>query len=358
MKKLVGSWVHQHEAVFVVGPEDETPLRIPVHPFLLKLVSEPFTSMFSGNWMQESDIRISDCDASAMYSVIRWIYCGELVVRKGKFPGVLYIANKYLITPLLDFINGNHDEFIESEPWKMLTFATESGNEILTDKTAKRIADDLERLISDNKFYFASGEGIAAVLSKSCFIPEMVLFERCLDWAENECHKQGLDPFPANRRLVMQPFFHMIAFPGMTMEEFAGRPISTGLLCPEEESLIFQHIVARTSTNNTASPSTSRIRDSGFRSQARTRRPCPYWRRNDRSRFYECNQCRKRRCYLCFQKFRREACHPLITDGNSERVTRNIRPIGVMSMDDCAGCVEAEEQLRNMPDVPDEEGME
>lgn len=238
---LVGNELHS-DAIFLVGPDDDTALRIPVHSLLLTTASDSFQSMFSGYWKKEDVIRIKDCDPWAMCSVICWIYAGNLIVERGKFPEVKAIAEKYFVTSLLNFIADGHDEAVKSNPWRVMSFAVESGNNDLKDKCALQIAADIRKQMESAKFVDASEAAITALLSLSFTYDERMLFAKCVEWAARECHRQKLEVTPENQRKVMQSFIHLIAFPGMTAAEFAGQPCTSGILTDKEQVLIFRAI--------------------------------------------------------------------------------------------------------------------
>lgn len=238
---LVGNELHS-DAIFIVGPDYDTAVRIPVHSLLLTTASDKFQSMFSGTWINEDVIRIENCDPSAMFSVIRWIYSGELVVGSGKLPEVKAVAEKYFVTSLLNFIADGHDKAVISNPWKVMSFAVESGNNDLKDKCAQQIATDIRKQIESADFMNASEAAITALLSLTFTYDKRMLFGKCVEWAARECHRQKLEVTPENQRKVMQSFIHLIAFPGMTAAEFAGQPCTSGILTDKEQVLIFRAI--------------------------------------------------------------------------------------------------------------------
>lgn len=280
-KLLVGNELLS-DTIFLVGPNDETAVRIPVHSLLLASSSSAFMSMFSGNWKKEDVIRIKDCDPSAMYSVIRWIYSGELVVENGKFPDVKAIAEKYFVTSLMNIFADGHDDMVLSDPWMVLSFATESGNNDLRDKCAQQIAADIRHQMDSAGFMDASEAGIAALLSLPFKYDETDLFEKLLMWSEAKCGRQELEVTPENQRKVMQPFIHMIAFPGMSVHQFADLPCKSGVLTEQEQLLIFKWIVTGVGG------------DTGFRVEARKGYPCHFWRANERVAIQKCFECYKK----------------------------------------------------------------
>ena len=99
-QRLVGNELFS-DATFLVGPDEKTAERIPVHTIFLKMASDSFAAMFSGKFKKEESIRIPDHSPSAVYSMMRWIYCEELVFEAGKLTDVLRIARLYLVDSLI-----------------------------------------------------------------------------------------------------------------------------------------------------------------------------------------------------------------------------------------------------------------
>lgn len=137
-QRLLGS-DHLSDAKFLVGPEKETATVIPVHSFLLRLASEPFDAMFSGNWIKEDGIHIPDTDADTMYSLLRWIYCQQLVIRSGRLTDVLMLANKYAVTSLIRLFK-EHD--MDCYVWQVLNYALRVGDDDLIELCEEEITAD------------------------------------------------------------------------------------------------------------------------------------------------------------------------------------------------------------------------
>jgi BTB/POZ domain-containing protein 3/6 len=250
-QRLLIGQQHPGDAIFLVGEDDTTAVTIHVNPVLLGLASPLFATMFTENPDRSIPIRIRDCDATTMKSLILWILCDEINAEKGKLREVIFLADRYSVSSLSAFVNQSHDEAMKQHPWKVLTFAVESGNNNLKTKCAKYCAENLKDIIrqpmgssglTSREFLDTTAEAIAEVMSLNYSYEKHEMFARCMDWAENECHKQGLDPSPVNKRQVMEPFFHYFAFPRMSLEQFDGLPSTSRVLTQHEQVLIRQAI--------------------------------------------------------------------------------------------------------------------
>lgn len=285
---LVGNQ-QDSDFVFLVGQNDASAVRIPVHSLLLRLASDTFSAMFSGKWKEEKVIRIKDCDPSAMFSVIRWIYCNELVYEKGKLPDVIAIANKYFVKSLIDFVVSDDGKAFP-DPWDLITIGVGSGNKRLKEKGAQMIAADIRHQMDSAGFMEASAAVIAVLLSLPLKYEEMDLFRKCVKWAEKSCRRQGLAATAENQRKVMDPFIHLIAFSGMSAEEFADLSFKSDILTDKEKVHIFQSFF-RTGKFETGFPKNRR---SGY--------PCLSWKANEYIMFRQCMQCGKKICDDCYTR--------------------------------------------------------
>ena len=243
-KKLVGNELFS-DAAFLVGPDEKTAERIPVHTIFLKMASDSFAAMFSGKFKKEESIRIPDHSPSAVYSLLRWVYCEELVFEAGKLTDVLRIARLYFVDSLINFVTNLFVRGDQTFVWSFLSFAVIFKEVKLINKCLDRITIRAKESFASNDFLYATSPIVTYVLSLDFKMKEIDIFKRCLDWAAEECMRQGMDPTPANKRKVMQPFLHKFAFPGMGSRPFAGLPCESGVLTAEEKVTIFRLAVGQ-----------------------------------------------------------------------------------------------------------------
>lgn len=110
------------DAVFLIGLCKETAVRIPVATCFLKIESEPFAAMFSENWI-EKEILIKETDESVMYSLLRWMYCHELVYESGKLDALLRLAHQYEVHSLFSFVKRHALTADHMSLWSIASFA-------------------------------------------------------------------------------------------------------------------------------------------------------------------------------------------------------------------------------------------
>jgi hypothetical protein len=289
--KMVLGCHNYSDAVFRVGPVDATAVSIPVHSFPLRLASETFAAMFSSKWKKDEPIRITDCDESTMYSLLRWIYCDELLCEAGRLMDVLHLANKYLVNDLFDFVAKHLSADADASGiWPITTFAIKHGYTSLTDKCLSIIhANDGKALESPDSLVIAE-DVAAAVVSYKDATDEMKLFEWSLKWSESECERRGLPQTAASKRITMQSFIHEIAFPAMSAKEFTGLPCSSEILTYQEVVEIMR-IIAGHADQGTL-----------FRLQSRNIFRCTSWKRGDLVQLLMCFGCKRTICSECNRK--------------------------------------------------------
>lgn len=245
-RKMIGD-EECSDVIFLVGPCKETAARIPVSTCFLKLESKPFAVMFSSKWT-EKEYHIKDTDKSVMFSLLRWIYCHELVFESGKLDSLLRLAHKYQVQSLFSFVHRHG--WKSDHLWSVASFAhafsqddVESGLEGLQElrqECVKHILFNPMIHFESEDLLYASSEILTEVLEMSFRYPEISLFRQCLRWAEAECTRRDLQPTPDSMRKLVEPFIHSIAFAGMKPEEFAKDPCESGILTDKEQATIFR----------------------------------------------------------------------------------------------------------------------
>ncbi|XP_044742026.1 BTB/POZ domain-containing protein 2-like [Chrysoperla carnea] len=94
--------------------------------------------------------------------------------------------------------------------------------------------------LSANGFIDTDLNTLTTLLERNTIeIEELQLYKAILRWAEAECVRQQLPLSPENRRFVLGHAFNLIRFPLMTIEEFSGGPVQSGLLTDREVKELF-----------------------------------------------------------------------------------------------------------------------
>ena len=234
------------DVTFLVGANEKTAKKIPAHTFLLAQASDVFEAMFSGNWKKDELIQVIDFEAPTFCSLLRWIYCEELIFPPGMLGDVMKIAKKYMVHSLISFVTTNFSNVDTKYVWSFHTMAIELEMPDLVQKCLSLFKSNQATHLSSADFLNASCRSVAAFVSLDrSSVTDLQLFTRCLEWSEKECERQGLEVLPANQRMVMEPFIYQISFESMTAAEFAGHPCQSAVLTAEEQATILRIIAGQ-----------------------------------------------------------------------------------------------------------------
>ena len=204
------------DVTFLVGPDE---VAIPTNKAVLSLRSPVFKTMFYGSLREKSaSIKIPDVHVTAFMSLLRYICCMEVIIDKSLIKETLYVADKYDVVDLKQAIGILADN--ETIP-EIIDYCTNTESEkILLLMMTRFVTADF---ISSPLFLSLLPSSVAWIVStKGLQVKEMKLWRRCVEWAENQCHKKGISHLAAaNLRTEMLPFLHKFCFPAMTTVAFA-----------------------------------------------------------------------------------------------------------------------------------------
>lgn len=242
-KKLLFSENHS-DVVFKVGPNVAAAATVRAHSQFLVAQSSVFATMFSDNWRNGQPIEIVDCEAPEFRSLLRFIYCNELVFPTKKLNDVIKLAHKYMIFSLINFVTANMGIVDKKYALWCHSLAIQLELVDMREKCLQLLTSDLPFNLTSEDFVEASSASLGEILSKERSadnLIEMFLFESCLEWSKKECERQGLlEVVPANQRKMMEPFIHKFSFETMTNEEFARLPCESGILSGDEQAAILR----------------------------------------------------------------------------------------------------------------------
>ena len=311
------------DVTFSVGAIKKSAKKIPAHTFLLAEASEVFEAMFADNWKRNEPIRIIDFEAPTFCSLLRWIYCDELIFPPDMLADVMKIAQKYFVYSLISLLS---DNFNEEYVWSIHTMANELEMTDLIQKSFNIIKSYQATHLSSADFLNASCQSVTAFVSMDrSSVTDLQLFTRCLKWSEKECERQKLAVQPANQRSVMELFIYLISFESMSASEFAGLPCESGVLTGEEQAIILR-IKAGQNVE-------SRFK----KKQQQEGKKCKNWKPVTEIHF-RCNNCSRYVCTDCFGAGIGNTANPVCSNcpsrGQSKPYTLTLHRV---SRDNCAG---------------------
>lgn len=300
LKHLLGNESFS-DAVFIIERDGKDTVTICVHKPLLCAGSRYFAAMFSKTWLTSDPIRLEEGDANSMWSILRWIYCQELVFVAGGLPDVLKAANYYEVVSLISFIGSSFEKVDHKFVWTFYSIALQMYMNVIAEKSLAIIYSNPQLNLDLEDFLSASAEAITAVLDQQKLSGEydLQLFRRLVEWAAAECERKGLEITAANRRLMLDPFIFKLSFDGMTATEFAGPPCESGILTEGEQALVLRMKAGKdvvTPFRKTQADSKPRKEGSVIRLDCVTYKPGKYYR------FNQCNGCDRVICVDCLEE--------------------------------------------------------
>ena len=275
------------DVTFIVGATEETQKKIFAHTLLLTQASDVFATMFSESWKKDEPIQVIDFEAPTFCSLLRWIYCDELIF-PGMLADVVKIAHKYMVHSLTSFVTSNFSKVDKKYVWSFHSMAIELEMKDFVEKCLSIIKSNPATHMASADFLNASCASVTVFVSlDKTSITELQLFTRCLEWSEKECKRQGLEVQPENQRKVMEPFIYRISFESMRAAEFAGLPCESGVLTGDEQAVILRIAAGKS------------VESRFMKKQEPEGNGCRNWKPAPEYHFY-CNLCDRHVCLDCY----------------------------------------------------------
>lgn len=213
--------------------------RIPVHKFVLSIVSDVFLSMFNGTWKEKYEAEIVDIPVAAFKEFLQFFYLDRVNLTMENVDKMLYLGDKY---DVIACSNGC-EKFLTRELttdnvcWiygLAIPFA-----EKLKKYCEAFIAINTKAVFSSIKFMECSPNVLSHIMkldSLSC--SEADIFVICMAWVKNASKAENL-----TRTIVevhLEKAFFDIRYRSMTISDFAALISLFGPLFTNEE---FQEII-------------------------------------------------------------------------------------------------------------------
>ena len=217
------------------------------HKYVLATSSAVFYAMFYGNLAQkESTIRITDADEESFNEFLRFLYTDDCKITAENAIGVMYLAKKYLISPLAEKCCKALEASIRSDNvFVVLEQAVKFDESDLEAKCWDIVSSKTQECITTEAFCNIGPHTLNALLkSEVLVIAEVDLFKAVLKWVDSECARQGInieDDKMARRRILGDSLYE-IRFLAMSQHDFATYASPTGILTYEEMVGIFQKL--------------------------------------------------------------------------------------------------------------------
>mmetsp|Transcript_11817 Transcript_11817/g.15439 ORF Transcript_11817/g.15439 Transcript_11817/m.15439 type:complete len:437 (+) Transcript_11817:106-1416(+) len=240
------------DVTFLAG---ENEIKVHATRSVLAAISPVFESMFYGNMKEaqkDAIVNVPDVSPQALECIIKYAYGVNPEIDTKNCIHARYIAEKYLISCFVPFL----DEFIlcnaEENFWMFFTTACELPKQFMAEKLLGFLPKfDSHALLSSDYFVEClSCDSLKLILASDQFkVEEEYLWERCLQWADYQVQQVANQTTTVQKehtemkKEVLNQIKHLIRFPLMSPRFFVQRVYPENVLKPVEYGAILSQLV-------------------------------------------------------------------------------------------------------------------
>ena len=225
--------------------ESESKKVIPAHKFVLAISSPVFYAMFYGQMAETTDsIELPDCEYESLLEMFRYLYSDKVNLSASNVMQVLYLANKYLVSPLAEkcteYLRGNLEA---SNVFCILPHAQKFADKDLEDECWEVIEEQTGEAVMSDEFVTVKRSLVETVVKREVLnVKEVELFKAVDRWARAQSKRQGITADgEAKRKILGEQIVTAIRFPLMAQEEFASVVIDSRILSADEVGDLVKH---------------------------------------------------------------------------------------------------------------------
>ena len=181
-------------------------------------------------------------DSEGFLELLRYMYCDEAELTGSNVMQVLYLAKKFIVpslaTKCTEILEQNLDA---TNVLAVLNEAKRFSEARLVSQCWLVVDEQASEVVKSQPFATLDRELLSEVVERdSLVVTEVDLFQAVNRWAEEECHRRGLEGNGKEKREVLGPVLELIRFPLMTEKKFTGIVLLTKLLDIDEISDMFR----------------------------------------------------------------------------------------------------------------------
>lgn len=227
------------DVIFRVGSEQRT---VKAHRCMLASASPVFYSMFEGPLAEQGEICIPDIEEDVFKEIVRYIYTDKVEINEGSVKGLLYGAEKYMLTAVKKECSTFLTSLIDTDhACVVLQTANDFNIENLKFEAVQFIFGHGKACIESDMFLLLSSECLKIIIeSNNLKCREELIFKRVLLWGENKCREQELAVTDENVRAAIGDLIYLIRFPLMERKFFTNEVSTRHILSPNEIINVFQ----------------------------------------------------------------------------------------------------------------------
>jgi len=235
------------DVFFVVGPSGSTQ-KIPAHKYVLATGSSVFHAMFFGGLAEsQEEIQVPDVEPAAFLTLLKYLYCDEIVLEADTVLATLYAAKKYIVPHLARACVSFLETSLTARNACLLLSQSRLFEEPELMSRCWEVIDAQAQLaLHSEGFCEIDMDTLKQILQRETLnCKEAVIFQAALQWAASECKRRHLEVSPANCRTVLGDALYLIRLPTMALEDFANEAAQSGILTLQETTDIFLYFTAR-----------------------------------------------------------------------------------------------------------------
>ena len=218
------------------------------HKYVLATSSAVFFAMFYGEILPKKfPIRIEDAEEESFKEFLRFLYTDDCKITAENAIGVLYLAKKYLISPLAEKCCQILEASIRPENvFVVLAQAIQFDEKELEEKSWQIVSNKTQECLNSEAFCDIRLHTLNALLKKKILsVTEVELFKAVLKWTDSECARQGIniEEDKTARRRILGDSVYEIRFLAMSQENILKDVSPTEILTDAEIVCILKKIV-------------------------------------------------------------------------------------------------------------------
>ncbi|KAK3605335.1 hypothetical protein CHS0354_033824 [Potamilus streckersoni] len=219
---------------------DEEVVEIKGHKIILAVRSPVFEAMFYRQ-KETNEVAIVDASPEFFKLFLRCLYTDNVDLDEDSLIQVVKLAHRYQVGHVLHLCSEKLAMLIRLENvCDLLNLAVFYELKDLREKACDFVDDHVLEILETPGFMDLSVESLKVILAGDTFYTdELNLFRKCMEWAENKCIKQGLEPDYRNKRTLLSDGFFFLRLPTLSAADYTEHIVKTSILSVEESHKIY-----------------------------------------------------------------------------------------------------------------------
>ncbi|KAL3080602.1 hypothetical protein niasHT_034788 [Heterodera trifolii] len=234
--------LHGADVHFLVGKGGKK-TGLMAHKTILMGASEVFEAMFKHEEQNETKagdspsnpIVVIDIEAITFKAMLRYIYTNDLSAIDGDGIDMLYAANKYHISGLIDLCRNFPILKLPNVfyAFRQASFLEETE---LATRCLAYIDRNADTLIRSDEFLQIDHNLLCEILSRDQLTVkgEIAIWDAAIRWADEQCRENGISCLAANRRAVLGSALLKVRFPLISHEDLWSKIVPSAILSHEQ----------------------------------------------------------------------------------------------------------------------------